>query len=230
MNILGFVKTSLVDYPGNIVSTMFLGGCNFKCPFCHNPELAGNKGMKLDKEKIFSYLKKRKGLIDGVCVSGGEPTLYLELPKLLKEIKDLGLLVKVDTNGSNPEMVKKIIDEKLVDYIAMDIKSSFENYDKASGVDVDLNNIQESINILKNSEIDYEFRTTMVPSFVKMEDFESVCKSLEGANKFFIQQFDPKNNLINNQLKKERLYPPSDMEDFLTLAKPYFKVCGLRNL
>ena len=172
MKILGFVKTSMVDYPGNIVSTIFLGGCNFRCPFCHNPDLADNKGIELDKEKIFSFLKKRNGLIDGVCVSGGEPTIYSDLPSFLKDIKALGLKVKLDTNGSHPEMLKSVIEDGLVDYVAMDVKSSFKHYDNASGVHVDMEKIKDSIDIIKSSNVEYEFRTTMVPRFVRREDFE----------------------------------------------------------
>lgn len=230
MRILGLVKTSMVDYPGNIVSTVFLGGCNFKCPFCHNPDLACNSGEEINMDNLFEFLKMRKGLIDGVCVSGGEPTIYQDLPSFLEQVKSLGLLVKLDTNGSNPDMLKKVIEDKLVDYIAMDVKTSFEHYDEASGVHVDLDKVKKSIEIIKNSKLDYEFRTTMVPRFVKREDFESICKTLQGSKKFCIQQFDPRLRLINNSLKKERLYPPDEMNDFLEIAKPYFKSCDLRNL
>ncbi len=230
MRIAGFVKTSMVDYPGNIVSTIFLSGCNFRCPYCHNPCVVNGSSEAFSEDDVLGHLRFRKGLIDGVCVSGGEPTIHADLIDFLRKIKSLGLLVKLDTNGSNPEMLRRILDEKLADYIAMDVKSSFDRYHEACGVQIDMERISKSIAMIKNSNVEHEFRTTMVPRFFSKDDFEKVCKSLKGAHRFYIQQFDNRNEMIDNEMKKEKLYPPSKMEDFLNLAKPYFDICGLRNI
>ncbi|MEK6816279.1 MAG: anaerobic ribonucleoside-triphosphate reductase activating protein, partial [Nanoarchaeota archaeon] len=154
MRIAGFVKTSMVDYPGNIVSTVFLSGCNFRCPYCHNPNLVSSGPSNFSEEEVFGHLKMRIGLIDGVCVSGGEPTINPELVEFLKKIKSLGLLVKLDTNGSNPDMLRKILDEKLVDYIAMDVKAAFDKYSEACGVSIDMGRISKSIAMIKGSNIE----------------------------------------------------------------------------
>ncbi|RME55562.1 anaerobic ribonucleoside-triphosphate reductase activating protein, partial [Candidatus Woesearchaeota archaeon] len=202
MKILGFIRTSLVDYPGNIVSTIFTGGCNFRCPFCHNPELVESKGQELSQSKILEFLEQRKHLTDGVCITGGEPTIHSDLPELVKKIKSLKLKVKLDTNGTNPDMLKNLLSSKLLDYIAMDIKSSLNNYSKATSTELDLEKIKESIEIIKSSNIDYEFRTTMVKKFVSKEDLIGICNLIKGSKRFYLQQFDPRNNLIDNSLKK----------------------------
>lgn len=230
MRIAGFVKTSMVDYPGNIVSTIFLSGCNFRCPYCHNPDLVNKEQSHFSEQEVFDHLKMRIGLIDGVCVSGGEPTIHSDLVDFLKRIKSLGLLVKLDTNGSNPEMLRKILDKKLVDYIAMDIKAAFDKYSEACGVPIDMEKISKSIAMIKSSNVEHEFRTTMVPKYVSQDDFEKVCRSLKGAHRFYIQQFDNRNEMVDENLKKEKLYPPQKMDDFLRSAEPYFDICGLRNI
>src|SRR3989339_28387 len=167
MIIKGFQRTSLVDFPGNIVSTVFLSGCNFRCPFCHNPELAlDSPDLKaLPERKVLAEIEAHKRFIDGVCVSGGEPTVHSGLPDFLAKIKALGLKVKLDTNGSNPEMLRTVIAERLVDFISMDVKSSPARYAEATGADVDVLVVGESVKIIMASGIDYEFRTTVVPGF-----------------------------------------------------------------
>lgn len=226
-DIRGLKKTSLLDYPGNICAVIFLGGCNYKCPFCHNPSIVSNKAEKISRKEVFDFLKKRNGLIDGVCVSGGEPTIHKTLPNLLKAIKKLDLLVKLDTNGSNPAMLSKLIKEKLVDYVAMDIKTSFGRYKEVLG---NAENVKKSIKILMDSGIGYEFRTTMVPGIVNNEELVEICSALKGAKKFCIQQFNPKMELIDESLSEKNPYAERELEEFLNTAKPFFEKCEIKNL
>ncbi|MBU4502169.1 MAG: anaerobic ribonucleoside-triphosphate reductase activating protein [Nanoarchaeota archaeon] len=188
MKIRGFQKTSLIDYPGNISSIIFISGCNFKCPFCYNPEIVNDEGEEISQAFIFEFLDKRKKVLDGVCITGGEPTMHKELPVLIKKIKGKGFKVKLDTNGTNPEMLKELVDKKLVDYIAMDIKSDFENYDEVSGMKVDIGKIKKSIKIIKESNVDYEFRTTLVKEFHDKESIIKICKEIQGS-RYFLQNF-----------------------------------------
>ena len=191
MKILGLQKTTLLDYPGCVAATIFLGGCNMRCPFCHNMNLVmDNSGEEYSTEEIFSFLNKRRGILEGVCITGGEPTLYSDLPKFIREIKNLGYRVKLDTNGTNPQMLKELIDENLIDYIAMDIKSSSSTYGEVSGVpDINIDNILESINIIMNSGIDYEFRTTVVNEYHSMEVMQDISNMIKGSKKYFLQCF-----------------------------------------
>ena len=162
--ICGLQKMTLLDYPGKIACTVFLGGCNFRCPFCHNSELFMGKPQKLmEDEEFFAFLKTRKGLLDGVCVSGGEPTLYKDLPAFMKKIKEMGFLVKLDTNGYRPEVVKELMEKRLVDYIAMDVKNSPARYAQTAGLEtLDLAKIEESLRLLIGGSVPYELRTTLV--------------------------------------------------------------------
>ncbi|MEA3379123.1 MAG: anaerobic ribonucleoside-triphosphate reductase activating protein [Nanoarchaeota archaeon] len=230
MKILGLKKTSLIDYPGKIVSTIFIGGCNFRCPFCHNPDLVFNSAKEIDLNDIFLHLEKRKNLIDGVCITGGEPTIYPELQELLKKIKEKDFLIKLDTNGSNPKLLKQIIKEKLVDFIAMDIKSSFERYHEAAGTEVNLDAIKESITIIKDSNIAYEFRTTMVPKFISKNDFIKICEGLAGIKNFRIQQFNPNNEMIDSECKSLIPYSIETLKDLKEKAGKYFQNCELSNI
>lgn len=196
MRIYGLQKTTLLDFPGHVASTIFLANCNMRCPFCHNMNLvlAGNTSDSdselYDTENIIAFLKKRSGIIDGVCITGGEPTLYPDLPDFIVKIKELGLLVKLDTNGSNPLMLSRLINENLVDYVAMDIKSSLSTYSLVCGVDnFPTSSIENSIDILMHSEIDYEFRTTLIKQFHNTEVMEDIAKMLNGADKYFLQSF-----------------------------------------
>src|SRR5690554_5488754 len=166
MKIIGFQKTSLIDYPGKIVSIIFTQGCNFKCPYCHNSDLIFFQSVNNEyfpHDYIFSFLKKRKGLIDGVSITGGEPTLQPDLYNFIVKIKDINLNIKLDTNGSNPELIKSLIDDKLIDYIAMDIKGPLDKYECIIDNKINTDKIIKSISLIKNSKVDYEFRTTVVP-------------------------------------------------------------------
>src|SRR3990172_8063647 len=161
----GFQKITLIDYPGKLATTVFTVGCNFRCPFCHNPELVDLKLVHNEEsEKEFlAFLKKRKGKLEGVCITGGEPLIQPDIIDFIKKIKKLGFFVKLDTNGTRPDVLKKIIDAKIIDYIAMDIKNQLKFYDKTTGTKVDKNRIKLSVDLIMNSHIPYEFRTTAVP-------------------------------------------------------------------
>lgn len=192
MVISGFQKLTLVDYPEHIACLIFTQGCNFRCPFCHNRDLVNGMNSKnqIDENEIFNYLDKRKGLIDGVCISGGEPLLQKDIVLFMKIIKDKGYKIKLDTNGSKPLVLKKLIEKNLVDYVAMDVKNSYPNYDKTSGLDnMNIDNIKQSIQILKNSNIDYEFRTTVVKELHSFDKIREICEYLGPNVKYYIQNY-----------------------------------------
>ena len=187
MKIAGFVKNSFVDYPNKISAVIFTYGCNFNCWYCHNKHILKSDVKLLNQQEIFDFLNKRKGLIDAVVISGGEPTLQNDLDIFITKIKKMGYLVKLDTNGSNPNLLQDLIDKKLIDYIAMDIKNDFENYSYTCGVKVNIENIKKSIDILLSSKIDYEFRTTLAPEILE-ENFENMIQFLAKANKYYLQK------------------------------------------
>ena len=191
MKICGFNKTTLLDYPGRVACTIFLGGCNFRCPFCQNGALVVEPGSQPEysQEEILAFLKKRKGILDGVCVSGGEPTLSDGLPDFLRKIKDLGYDVKLDTNGSRPSVVKKLAADDLIDKVAMDIKACPSNYHVLTGVNVDLDAICETAGWLLNGDLDYEFRTTVVRELHSEKDFQEISQWLSGAKSYYLQAY-----------------------------------------
>ena len=200
MNIAGVQKVTLLDYPGKVACEIFTQGCNFECPFCQNSSLIPitNTG-EFSEEEIFEYLNLRKNILDGVVITGGEPTVQKDLKSFIKKIKDLGLLVKLDTNGGNPKVLQELIDEDLVDYVAMDIKNIFNKYNITAGKKVSLDNIKKSIEILKASKIDYEFRTTIIKEMHSLDDIVSICK-LVGNAKYYLQNFEDSENVIDHSL------------------------------
>ena len=200
MNIAGVQKVTLLDYPGKVACEIFTQGCNFECPFCQNSSLIPitNTG-EFSEEEIFEYLVLRKKILDGVVITGGEPTVQKDLKGFIKKIKDLGLLVKLDTNGGNPKVLQELIDEKLVDYVAMDIKNIFNKYNITAGKKINLDNIKKSIEILKASKIDYEFRTTIIKEMHSLDDIVSICK-LVGNAKYYLQNFEDSENVIDHSL------------------------------
>ena len=200
MKISGLQKLTLLDYPGKMACTVFTYGCNFRCPFCHNALLVTEENSDcIDEDEFFSFLKKRQGILDGVCISGGEPTLQKDLPEFISKIKALGYYVKLDTNGSSPLLLKKLIEEKLIDYVAMDIKNSPAKYDITCGCRVDIDVVKQSVSIIKQSGIDHEFRTTTVKEYHRAEDFEVIADWIEGS-KYFLQHFENSGNLIGENL------------------------------
>lgn len=226
LNIGGLHKSSLIDYPGKISAVIFTQGCNFCCPYCHNPELIGKKEKERGK-RIIEFLQTRMGKLDGVVITGGEPTLHKDLPEFIKQIKDLGFAVKLDTNGTNPEMLQQLIDEKLIDYVAMDIKAPIDKYSDVVCAHVDTDKILKSIEILKNSDIAYEFRTTVVKSQLSCADFEKIGALIQGAPIYYLQKFLPTKTLDEAFLKQETY---SD-EEFISITeelKKYIKRIELR--
>ena len=232
--ICGLQKMTLLDFPGKIACTVFLGGCNFRCPFCHNSELFTGKPEKLmEDEEFFAFLKSRKGLLDGVCVSGGEPTLYKELPDFLEKIKELGFLVKLDTNGYRPEAVKAVTEKNLVDYIAMDVKNSPAMYAQTVGLEsMDLNQIEETLRFLIHGNIPYELRTTLVSQLHTedtIQDMGAWLASLvpgKKAAKLFLQQFVDRDTVLFAGLSA----PEADtIARFADILRPFVEEVSIRN-
>lgn len=215
----GFQKLTLLDYPEKVACILFTMGCNFRCPFCHNASLvrAENKA-EISEEEVLSFLKKRKGVMDGVCISGGEPLLYDGLGDFIKKVKALGYSVKLDTNGSLPEKLKALVRERLVDYVAMDIKNSFESYDKTTGIKTDLNNIKESLAFLLSGTVEYEFRTTLVKELHTDEDMESIGKMIKGAKRYFLQNFVDSGDVLCDNMHP---LTEDELEKMMQIAKKY---------
>lgn len=194
IEIKGFIPVTMLDWKGKLASTVFLPGCNFRCPFCQNPELVTGyeKLPSIPEEMLFSHLLKRKGWLDGVVVCGGEPTIHRDLIKLLEKIEDFGYPVKIDTNGSHPEVLARLIEQGLVSAVAMDIKTSFSKYSLTVKKSVKIEKIIESIKLLMRSNIEYEFRTTVVPGYVDRQDVLDIARHIRGAKLYVLQQFNPK--------------------------------------
>ena len=222
-------KLSLIDYPGRVACTLFTFGCNFRCPYCHNPELVVDDGTPpVPEGEVLRFLEERKGFLDGVCITGGEPTLHNDLPDFIRRVKGLGYSVKLDTNGTNPEMLKGLIVEKLVDYIAMDVKAPLEKYESVVRVKVDASKIAESVEIVRAFP-EHEFRTTVVPELLRREDIVAIAEWLRGARRFFIQQFKPSKTLDKTFLEKQ-VYQAGELEKICGEIKLFFEVCKIRNV
>lgn len=199
MKFAGLQKLDLLNCPGKVSATVFTQGCNFRCPYCHNPSLVlpqteAAKETMVDEEEIFSYLEKRHGMIEAVAITGGEPTLHPELEDFIRKVKEMGFFVKLDTNGTNPEFLKRLLDQGLVGYVAMDFKTALEHYDRVVANSGAVEKIRESLKILSSSAVDWEIRTTCVPSIVKEEDFERIKKEMDKLGvryKWYLQAFNP---------------------------------------
>jgi pyruvate formate lyase activating enzyme len=201
VKILGQVKSSFIDYPGKLCTTIFLAGCNMKCGYCHNPDIVHGEGPVLQETDFFDFLDRRRKYLDGVCVSGGEPTLYHELPKFIEDIKARGYTIKLDTNGTNPTMLKKLIEDQLIDYVAMDIKGPLYKYSEITGIQ-DFNTIPilESIHLLKQSDIQHEFRTTITRELLGPDDIKEVVMLLDFPKRYALQNFRKAKNILGNRL------------------------------
>jgi len=221
---------TLIDYPGKVASTVFTVGCNFRCPFCHNPELVLKSQFtdngNLEKD-FFKFLKTRKGKIDGICITGGEPTIQNDLIDFIKKIKKLGFLVKLDTNGASPDVLKKLLNLKLLDFVAMDIKNQLKKYDKTTGVKGDSNRIKLSVDLIMNSRIPYEFRTTVVPGIHKVEDFEEIAKWLKGSENYCLQAYQ-ETKILDSKLKKKTQGKKIDLKKIKEKIKNNFVKIGIR--
>lgn len=230
MKIGGFQKTSLLDYPDRISAIVWTSGCNFRCPFCYNKNLALGTAELFPQDEILSFLSKRKALLEGVVISGGEPLLHDDLIDFIKRIKDLRLLVKIDTNGAFPERLSELLEQQLVDYIAMDVKAPKKKYPELTGVDIDLSNIEASIDLLKTKAPAYEFKTTFIPGLLTKEDIIEIAQWLKGADTYFLQQFKIKTPLLSPTLETIVPYPREYLFETLKEIQPFFKRCKVRGV
>ena len=230
MNFGGLQKLTLIDYPGRIAATVFTVGCNFLCPFCYNPELVDPQKIKkqpmVSEKELLDFLKNRQGLLEGVCITGGEPTLQVELPRLIREIKKLGYLLKLDTNGTNPTMLEKLLSENLVDYVAMDIKAPLEKYKKIVGGAVRLEDIQRSVELTRSAP-DYEFRTTVLPRLHSRRDLVSIGRWLQGSKKYYLQQFQA-SKCLDSAYLKEKPFELDKLVKICNTLRMFFDECGIR--
>lgn len=234
IKIRNIIPTSLIDWEGMVVSTLYVGGCNFRCPFCYNVDLVINTKQfsEIPEKDILNFLLERKDFIDGICLSGGEPTIYADLSQFLSKIKNYNLKIKLDTNGSNPDRLATIIERELIDFIAMDIKSCLqpEEYKKVSGITDEkiITNIKKSIDIISNSETDYEFRTTVVPVFHDVTTIEGIAREIKGARKYVLQNFITTEKLLDNKLADIKPYSTIQMEKLKKIAESYVERCIVR--
>lgn len=228
IKICGIQKLTLLDYPEHTACTLFVPACNFACPFCHNSELLGGGAEFYDEADIFAFLKKRAGVLEGVCITGGEPTLYSDLDRLIKTIKDLGYLVKLDTNGYRPDALAELIAAGLVDYIAMDIKNSPERYAETIGLSperFDMRAIERSIKIIMDSGVDYEFRTTVVTELFDENSIAAAARLVTGAKRYFLQTF-----VMRDTVPSKTLTPPQSivMSRYLDIVRRYVPTAMIR--
>ncbi len=229
MNIHGLQKMTLLDYPGIVAATVFLGGCDYRCPYCHNFELVdGTASPIMSDQELFLFLEKRKNLLDGVVITGGEPCLRQDLPQLVKAIKNMGYKVKLDTNGNHPDMLRQLLNAELVDYVAMDIKNSLPKYGMTIGVPgFDTKGVQESAAILLDGSTDYEFRTTVVHEFHELNDFELIGQWIEGAKAYYLQQYTVRDTVPDKSLTSPT---EEDMRLYLDAVKKYVSNAVVRGV
>jgi len=229
MKIHGLQKMTLLDFPGRVACTVFTGMCDFRCPFCHNYELVdGSAPALMEEEELLAFLKKRQGLLDGVAVTGGEPCIHKDLPEFLLRIKDLGFAVKLDTNGNHPGILRQVLDRKLADYVAMDIKNRPEKYAVTIGLkSFDMAGVRESISLLMEGGADYEFRTTVVREFHEAEDFEEIGSMIRGAKAYYLQCFTDRDTVPFGGL-----HAPSrqELETFAAIASKYVEKAFVRGV
>lgn len=253
MIIGGLQKFSILDYPEHLAAVIFTQGCNFRCQFCYNPKLVLSKtadtihhttpeikntnkvhsqtSFKLLKEQengLFNFLESRKNKLEAVVITGGEPTLHCDLPEFIKKIKKLNYKIKLDTNGTNPKMLTQLINERLIDYIAMDIKGPLLKYLLITNRKIDLNKIKESIIIIKNSHLPYEFRTTIAPNLITEDDIEEMGLMLLGSEKWYLQQFKSGIELVSKNFSKQAPYPLKDLKKMQKMGSKYVKKCEIR--
>lgn len=224
----GLQKVTLLDFPGKVACTVFLTGCNLRCPYCHNPDLVLTKdnGKYISEKEFFEFLLSRKGKLDGVCITGGEPTLYPNLTNLIRRIREMGFLVKLDSNGTVPEILKLLLREKLLDYVAIDIKNAPTRYAETCGADV-IEQVKKSAALLKNSNIDYEFRTTVCHPFHSPDGMQEIGRWLHGAKRYFIQPFVDSDNLLGSGISA---MAKPELKTLLKAVKPYIPAAELRGV
>ena len=230
MIIDGFEKLTLLDYPENIACIIFTRGCNLRCPFCHNSSILefSNEEAKFSEKEIFDYLEKRKNILDGVCITGGEPLLQPDIKEFIKKIKNLNLKVKLDTNGTNYSKLKELIEENLLDYVAMDIKNVYEKYSITTGIkNLDIESIKKSIALLKKSKIEYEFRTTIVKNYHTFEDIENLCKLVGKDSDYYIQNLINSDNVLEKSLES---FSNEDLEKLKKFIENNYNNIKIRNM
>ena len=229
MKIYGLQKMTLLDFPERVACTVFLNGCDLRCPFCHNFELVnGTAEPVMDVEELLSFLKKRQGLLDGVAITGGEPCLHRDLPDLIRGIRELGYAVKLDTNGLHPDMLESLIGDGLIGYAAMDIKNSPEKYAQTAGTEsIDMAAVYRSIAILMEGRIDYEFRTTAVKPFHEADDFVRIGEMIRGADRYFIQCFTDRDTVPYGNLSAPS---PAELAAYADIMKGYVQQVSIRGV
>ena len=228
----GIQKSTLIDFPEKIASIVFTQGCNFRCGYCHNPEIISFNRENLDEaeytqEEFFDFLETRVGKLDGVVVTGGEPTLQTGLYDFIKQIKSMGFEVKLDTNGSNPKYLEQLYCENLLDYVAMDIKAPVEKYPFITGVQIEKDRIKNSIDLIMNSGVKYEFRTTVVKSQLSYDDFKKIGQLINGADKYFLQKFEA-NKIYDENLRNEKTYSGEEFDEICKILQKYVKSVKVR--
>ncbi len=236
MKIAGFEKLTLIDYPNHLAAIIFTHSCNFRCHYCYNPMLVWPSGKESDEgdmnkkaysliseDELFDFLKKRQGKLEGLVITGGEPTLQPDLISFIEKVKKLGFLVKLDTNGTRPGIIEKLIKEKRIDYIAMDFKAPIDDYEKVVDVRFDWDKIEKSVKIIKEGGLDYEFRTTVLPKLINKEDIKKMAQYLQGASKWYLQQFKSEVDLVNMDYRNFASYTDKEMDELVLVAKKYFK-------
>lgn len=239
MIIGGLEKMTLIDYPGQLAAIVFTKGCNFRCHFCYNPLLVwpdretDEKKYEKDyslisEDDLFLFLKSRKGKLDGVVITGGEPTLHHDLPEFIAKIREMGFKIKLDTNGTSPLMLQKLLDAKLLDYIAMDLKASENKYEEVTAVKVSFSNLKKSVRMIIESNLPHEFRTTVVPNLLTLEDFDEMGRIIEGADAWYLQKFKSDVALVNRDLEKKAGFSEKEMENMAEIGRKYVKVCEVR--
>lgn len=220
MKVKGFQKSSFIDYPDKIAAVVFTGGCNFRCPYCHNRELVYNMGENIDEEELFSELEKRKKYLDGVCITGGEPTLQQGLDEFILKLKGMGYLIKLDTNGTSPKVLKSLLERNLLDYIAMDIKAPIQSYRSVAIEKVDIEAIDESIELIRESGVDYEFRTTICKELLSTADILKIAKRIKGSMKYTLQNYRDSGNILSGESYTP--YKKEELELLIEEIKGYF--------
>jgi len=245
MKIGGLEKLSLIDYPGELSAVVFTVGCTFRCPFCYNPVLVlqsrriGNSSLPQDKETdedhtlikerdLFLFLKSRVGKLDAVVISGGEPTIHADLPEFIRAVRALGYKIKLDSNGTNPAMLTKLLAHNLLDYLAMDIKSAPEDYAKTTGTKFDFEKIKKSVKIIMSSNVPYEFRSTSVPGFINEEAIAKMGELIRGADKWYLQNFKSDAEMIDKKLLGKTGFSAAEMKKFAEIGRRFVKICEVR--
>ncbi|MEM0466026.1 MAG: anaerobic ribonucleoside-triphosphate reductase activating protein [Candidatus Thermoplasmatota archaeon] len=230
MKIGGLQKTSFIDYPEYISAVVWTVGCNFRCPFCYNKDLVFGRSQLLPEEEIISFLQKRQGMIEGVVISGGEPLLQDDLSGFLQKIRKLGFLIKLDTNGSLPDRLKVLLDDGLVDYVALDVKAPKKKYPSVCGCEVDVSNIQTSMDLIRKQAPEYEFRTTVVPSLLNKEDIIEIAHWIAGAQQWYLQQFKVFPPLVSSELEKINAYDRQFFDELIVAVQPFIEKVVVRGL